>query len=271
MNPVATPVQPSAVPSKRFALPAGNDPWYVLSNLVIKDFKVRYRNMSLGIFWSLVNPLIMMGVLTFVFTFVFNQGRPNFALFLLIGLLPYNFFSLAWSTGTESVVQNGPLIKRVPFQRELIPISAVLGNAVHYLQQIALLLIAVGVVRGASFQWLWLPVIVTLQVAFVCGVSLITSALNVYYRDIQYVVQAINMVLFWIIPIFYGFDQVDSSVAWLYEINPVAAVILIMRRVLLYQIDPGTALVKMAAITIFTLWAGYIVFRRMEKDFSDCL
>ena len=79
------------------------------------------------------------------------------------------------------------------------------------------------------------------------------------------------MVLFWMIPIFYGFDQVDSSIAWLYEINPVAAVILITRRVLLYQIDPGTALIKMAAVTIFTLWAGYVAFRRMEKDFSDYL
>jgi len=237
----------------------------------MKDFKVRYRNMSLGIFWSLVNPLIMMGVLTFVFTFVFTHDRPNYSLFLLIGLLPFNFFSLAWSTGTESVVMNGALIKRVPFQRELIPISVVLGNALHYLLQIALLLIVVGIVRGVSFQWLWLPVIVTLQVAFVCGVSLITSALNVYYRDMQYLVQAINMVLFWIIPIFYGFDQVDSSIAWLYEINPVAAVILITRRVLLYQIDPGTALIKMAAVTIFTLWAGYVVFIRMEKDFSDYL
>lgn len=252
-------------------MPAGNDPWYVLSNLVMKDFKVRYRNMSLGIFWSLVNPLIMMGVLTFVFTFVFTHDRPNYSLFLLIGLLPFNFFSLAWSTGTESVVANGTLIKRVPFQRELVPLSVVLGSAVHYLLQIALLLIVVGIVRGVSFQWLWLPVIVTLQVAFVCGVSLITSALNVYYRDMQYLVQAINMVLFWIIPIFYGFDQVDSSIAWLYEINPVAAVILITRRVLLYQIDPGTTLIKMAVVTILTLWAGYVVFTRLEKDFADYL
>ena len=271
MNQAAVPLEPAPASSKRATIPVDNDPWFVLSNLVMKDFKIRYRNMSLGIFWSLVNPLIMMGVLTFVFTFVFSSDRPNFALFLLIGLLPYNFFSLAWSTGTESVVMNGALIKRVPFQRELVPISVVLGNAVHYLLQIALLLIAVGVMRGVSWQWLWLPVIVALQVLFVCGMSLITSALNVYYRDMQYLVQAINMVLFWIIPIFYGFDQVDDSIAWLYEINPVAAVILITRRVLLYQIDPGMALAKMAAVTIFTLWVGYVVFVRMEKDFSDYL
>ena len=167
MNQAAVPLEPAPASSKRATIPVDNDPWFVLSNLVMKDFKIRYRNMSLGIFWSLVNPLIMMGVLTFVFTFVFSHDRPNFALFLLIGLLPYNFFSLAWSTGTESVVVNGPLVKRVPFQRELVPISVVLGNAVHYLLQIALLLIAVGVMRGVSWQWLWLPVIVALQVIFV--------------------------------------------------------------------------------------------------------
>ena len=270
MNQIATPTEPTTS-STRATSPVDNDPWYVLWNLVAKDFKIRYRNMSLGIFWSLVNPLITMGVLTFVFTFVFKSDRPDFALFLLIGILPYNFFSLAWSTGTESVVQNGPLIKRVPFQRELVPISVVLGNAIHYLLQIVLLLIAVGLLRGVSYQWFWLPVIVTLQVVFVCGVTLLTSALNVYYRDIQYLVQSINVVLFWIVLIFYGFDQVDSSVSWLYEANPVAAVILIMRRVLLYQIDPGLALVKMAAVTILTLWAGYVVFTRMQKDFSDYL
>ena len=96
-----------------------NDPFYILSTLVEKDFKVRYRNMSLGVFWSLVNPLIMMLVLTFVFTVLFSAKEDDFWLFLLIGLLPYNFFALAWSTGTESVVGNASLIKHVPFQRAL--------------------------------------------------------------------------------------------------------------------------------------------------------
>ena len=116
-----------------------NDPFYILRTLVEKDFKVRYRNMSLGVFWSLVNPLIMMLVLTFVFASVFKTERDDMWLFILIGLLPYNFFALAWSTGTESVVGNAPLIKHVPFQRELVPLSAVLGNALHYLLQLVLL------------------------------------------------------------------------------------------------------------------------------------
>ena len=94
----------------------------------------------------------MMSVLTFVFSSVFAATREHFWLFVLIGLLPYNFFALAWSTGTESVVGNAPLIKHVPFQRELVPVSVVLGNTLHYLLQLLLLLIAVIVVQGVNIS-----------------------------------------------------------------------------------------------------------------------
>ena len=141
-----------------------------LRNLVEKDFKVRYRNMSLGVFWSLVNPLVMMAVLWFVFRRIIQ--RPSGPLFILCGLVPYNFFSLAWSTGTRSVVDNAALVKRVPFWRELLPVSVVLGNLVHYGIQLALLLTAAFVMVGVNAYWLWLPVVVGLQVVFVCGMSL---------------------------------------------------------------------------------------------------
>ena len=248
-----------------------NDPFYILSTLVEKDFKVRYRNMSLGVFWSLVNPLIMMLVLTFVFTVLFSATEDDFWLFLLIGLLPYNFFALAWSTGTESVVGNASLIKHVPFQRELVPVSVVLGTALHYLLQLVLLVIAVTVVRGVNVQWLWLPVVLVLQLVFVCGLSLVTAALDVYYRDVAYVVNAVTLVLFWLCPIFYGFEDVPGQYVWLYEINPVAAVILIMRRIFLDGVPPGLTILKLAAVSVLTLWAGYRFFGRMEKDFSDYL
>ena len=162
---------------------SGYDHLYILRNLVEKDFKVRYRNMSLGVFWSLVNPLVMMGVLSFVFSVVFPLQRPHSPLFLLCGLLPYNFFSLGWVTGTRSVVDNAPFVKRVPFWRQLLPVSVVLGNLVHYGIQLGLLLVLAFIMVGFSVHWLWLPIIVILQVVFVCGLSLLTSGLNVYYRD----------------------------------------------------------------------------------------
>jgi len=143
-----------------------------------------------------VNPLVMMGVLTFVFTFIMRSDEENFPLFVLMGVLPYNFFSLAWMTGTNSVVDNAGLIKKLPFPRVLIPIASVLANVLHYLIQLGLLLLAVAIFIGPSPLWLWLPLILVLQIVFVCGLSLLCSALDVYYRDMRYVVESTTVVMF---------------------------------------------------------------------------
>ena len=254
-------------------MPANSgDSLFILRNLIAKDFKIRYRNMSLGILWSLVNPLVMMGVLTFVFTSLMQNPRENFPLFVLVGILPYNFFSLAWSTGTNSIVENSRLIKKVPFQRELLPLSTVFATSLHYFIQVGLLLLAVGVVIGPSWSWIWLPGVVDLQLVFVAGLTLATSALDVYLRDMRYVVESTNLVLFWLVPIFYGFDDVPGRFAWIYELNPVAAVILLLRTILLDGQPPNlSTLVKFAGVSIGTMFIGGLIFRRLKRNFADYL
>jgi lipopolysaccharide transport system permease protein len=250
----------------------GGDLPFLLENLILKDFRIRYRNMSLGILWSLINPLVMMGVLTFVFGRVFaNKSIPAYPLFILCGLIPYNFFAGAMQSGTTSIVDSAALVKRVAVPREVVPVASVLSNCVHLAIQFCLIVVMAFIYHLPPTQsWLWLPVVWSLYMIFVCGLALGASAINVFIRDTRYVVESFNLVLFWLVPIFYPFDTIPARYVDVYRFNPVAALVMAMRDIMIDHHAPAASLLRnMVIVAAVTLTLGAWIFQRLKIHFYE--
>jgi ABC-type polysaccharide/polyol phosphate export permease len=219
----------------------------------------------------------MMSVLTFIFVRVFGgSGDPKsqpFPLFVLCGIVPFNFFVGALMTGANSIVESAGIIKRVPLPQEVVPIASVLSNCVHLSIQFALLLVlTVCFGLRPNWYWLWLPVIWILYVAFVCGLALGSSAINVYVRDTRYVLESFTTVLFWLVPIFYPASIIPQKYAAIYQVNPVAALVLAMRRILMEGVPPLMSTVEnMTIAACVTLGLGFLIFSRLKSRFYEHL
>jgi len=247
-----------------------------LGNLVLKDFRVRYRNMSLGILWSILNPLVMMGVLVLVFSVVYsNQTVRYFPVFMLIGLLAYNFFSLNLSSMTGCIVDNASILKKLYFPRHLLPLSILISNSLHLLIQLGLLvvlLLILGVPWTRSFLWYPLTWVVLMCYSF--GAGLWSAVLCVLYRDTLYLVQSLLSVFFWLTPIVYPLEKVrDSTPGWLYRIyllNPIAGIIDAGRNAILYGRSPDPVAFGIACgTTLAVLLSGMLFFRHYQFRLSD--
>jgi ABC-type polysaccharide/polyol phosphate export permease len=246
---------------------------YLIQNLVMKDFRIRYRNMSLGVLWSLLNPLVMMGVMTFVWTKIFLNPMPHFPLFILCGMVPYNFFTIAWSGGTTSIVDSAGLIKRLPVPREVVPVSTVLSCSIHLLVQVGLLLaIAIGSHVPVNRYWFWLPVVWVLEIVFLSGLSLLTAAANVFVRDTRYIVESTNLVMLWLVPVFYPFSLIPPQYKEIYQLNPLAALVIVMRRIVYEGTPPdgdSYTMWKLVLASFTVFFIGLLVFRRMKPMFYE--
>ncbi|MFQ5399191.1 MAG: ABC transporter permease [Anaerolineae bacterium] len=263
---------------------------FLLYNLVIRDLKARYKNSVLGILWSMLNPLGLMLVFTVLFTVLRgDNAQRQFPVFVLVGLVPWNFFSGTIMSGTGSVVVNSPLVKKVYFPRALLPASSVLSNLVNFLITFLVLvgfLYAFGL--GLTVHALWVPVILLTQLIFMLGLTLLLSAITVLYRDVMLMLEVVMLAWFFMTPVFYPFEFFgESSTLWgitfnpaqvMRWVNPMASIIDGYRTVLwgtqgsAGPVGMNPAFILRTFVTaVIILIIGYTVFSRLEHLFGEKL
>ncbi len=253
-------------------------------NLTVRELKARYKNSILGFFWGLLNPLLMMLVFTLVFTVMMpNRQVDNFPLFVLCGLLPWNFFTSGVMTGTTSVVNNSGLLKKVYFPREVLPIASVLSSLINFLLALVVLFVALIVIRPAITIDIWLlPIVILVQTLFILGIVLFLSTIHVFYRDTLMIIDVALLAMFFLTPVFYPIDVVPHSYdffgvtvdvhRWLRILNPMASLITTYRNLFYWGYHTGLDFfLRTTATAVGVFFVGYWFFLRFSGRFGEAL
>lgn len=244
----------------------------LIYTFVIRDLKVRYRGSVLGFLWSFLDPLINALVLYVIFTFLFARGIENFAVFLLIGILPWNLFASSIGQGSRVIMENGSLIKKIRLPREVFPIATVLANLVHFFFAFLVLVLFLVIFRVPfNFSaWLFLPIVFVLLTFFNLAAALFASSISVYFRDFPYIVDSVLRIFYFATPVFYSLDFIPERFHTAYLLNPLASAIIALREIFLEGKVPGGApLVLLAAVALPALIVSWFVFDRLEKGFAE--
>lgn len=260
----------------------------LLWRLISREVRAKYKNSSLGIVWSLMRPLAQLLIYYVAIGQFLGAARaiPDFAIFVFTGLTAWTLYSEIITSGTNSVVNNGGLVKKVYLPREIFPLAAVGAAMFNFAVQLAILIVATLVLGRApvSLDILYLPLSVVLILVFATALALVLSALNVYLRDVQHLVEILLLVLFWASPIVYSTGFVHHAIGgtvWetLYLANPVTLAVLGMQKALWVagttdagQFWPDALWLHMlVAIAICTvlLWIGQRIFSRLQANFAQ--
>jgi ABC-2 type transport system permease protein len=270
----------------------------LLLTMVERELRVRYKNSALGFLWSFIIPLTTMAVLTFVFGYLQDNGMRSFSAYILAAYLPYLFFQQSIMDSSQSVLQYMPLVKKIYFPREILPLAVILGNFIHLLFGFVVFFVYLLVVwlinRGESpFQatTVLLPVLFFISFILSTGIGLFVAALNTFYEDVKYLTSVALYLLFFLSPITYMSEQVAYSriniksgglIYNVYNLNPIAVLSTAYRQILLapqgipvngvkqvpIMLDPKY-LVWTFFLGLATLFGGYHLFNRMKWRFVE--
>ena len=243
----------------------------LLKTNVQKEIRGKYKGSFLGILWSFLNPLLMVLVYAIVFPYIMRTNIDNYLVYLITGVIPWNFFTTCITTGCNCVWMNGGIIKKVYFPREILPISVVVAGLINFLISCVIILLFVlfsGI--GFSIQLLWLPLIAIIQTILSLGLLFILSAINVYIRDIEYIVGFFLNLLFYATPILYTVDMFPPKFQWILYLNPMTHLVDAYRDIFYYKVVPEiSSLVFITIFSLLVLGIGYFIFRKLEKGFAE--
>lgn len=242
-----------------------------LKTNVKKDIRGKYKGSFLGVLWSFINPLLTALVYAIVFPFILKGSQDNYVTFIVIAILPWNWFTTVISQGTFCILANAGIIKKVYFPREILPISTATSGLVNFLIStpiILMFLLFSGI--GFSKHILFLPVIAIIQYLLTLAIIMITSAINVYIRDAEYIINFFVTMLFYATPVLYSADLFPKQFRQFLYLNPMTTIINGYRDIFYYKQMPDClALGIVFIISILLLLLGFKIFRKLEKGFAE--
>ncbi|MEM6457527.1 MAG: ABC transporter permease [Acidobacteriota bacterium] len=254
----------------------------LLLTLTVRELKARYRGSVLGFFWSLVNPVMMLVVYTFVFSYIFTPRDPDvapYALFLVTGLFPWIWFQTSLTEGAASLMANAALIRKAAFPAELLPIVPVLANLVHLALALPVIAVAFVVFRSQGHDvsgWtaLLLPLIILVQVPLTAGLSLGLAALNAHFKDVKDLLANLLTLLFFLTPILYSLRMVSDypAVRWVVEANPLSPYVLALQEAVFYgQMPEPWRWATMALVSLIGWLLGAALFDRLRDTLVEAV
>jgi lipopolysaccharide transport system permease protein len=244
--------------------------WDLVTHLVAREFRLRYRQALLGWLWAVASPLARLAVLTFLFTKVLPLGIDNYAVFAFTGLIAWQWFSSGLMSATTSAVDRRELLFRPGVPRSAVPIVSVLTDGLDYLAALPVLLVFILLSGGIPLTAVLLPLILALQGLLTLGLGFLLCSANVYFRDVHLFVNVATLLGWYLTPVFYEARAVPESFRWILTINPMAQLLGAYRAVLVQGRLPAEGPILLVAITCAALFVGgLIVYRRQSPLFVD--
>ena len=245
----------------------------LLKSNVKKEIRGKYKGSFLGILWSFINPLLQVAVYAIVFPYIMRVKTDNYLQYLIVGIIPWTFFTTVLNQGMITVRMNAGIIKKVYFPREIIPISVVLAETINFLISTIIILgfVIIGGI-GITKYLLFYPIILIAQYLVIISIAFVVSSICVYFRDLQHFIGIILQLLFYATPIVYSQDSIPGEYQWILKINPMTYIINAYRDIFYYQkafeILP---LIILLFIGIVTSYVGYKIFYKLQKGFAEQL